>query len=241
MNKSIYIFTLLFLLIFSGCSGGGGSSSTDNSELTNNNSSSVLDGNEQTINDKPNNAIQATTLESSENEYDKAITLAAAKIDNMTVQVNENGMKSTSDMLDSLNSELHSFVDMTESATQTMISAMNYANALSQPFSFADEYKNYFDIDMDYSSVKSAFILKKVESTKKYLLLSSDSSLFLQGHTLKSYFFDMSSLTVAWTKAISLANKDKNLYFTIHEIDKDGTLHSVCNSFSIENKILKDL
>jgi len=217
--KQIYIFALLSMLTFNGC---GGGSSTD-----------------QTANELDNN-IKSTTPNSSENEYDRVITLSAVKIDNLTIKIHENGMKSISDMLDSLNSELYSFVDMTDSVTQTMVSAMKYADALAQPFSLTEKYKNYFDIDMSYTAVKSAFILKE-PSTKKFILLSSDSSLFLEGHTLKSYFFDASSLSNAWTKSISFANKDKNLYFTIHEIDKNGTAHNVCNSFFIKSVDLKEL
>ncbi len=217
--KQIYIFALLSIFTFSGC--GGGSST------------------EQTA-DKSDNNTESTMPNSSENEYDRAITLSAAKIDNLTIKVHENGMKSTSDMLDSLNSELHSFVDMTDSVTQTMVSAMKYADALAQPFSFTEEYKNYFDIDMGYTALRSAFTLKE-PSAKKFILLSSDSSLFLEGHTIKSYFFDTSSLSDAWIKSISLANKDKNLYFTIHEIDENGTVHSVCNSFLIKSVDLKEL
>jgi len=220
MIKPIYIFTLLAILIFNGC--GGGSST------------------EQTVDKPNNNNTEPEIPESSENQYDRSITLAAAKIDNLTIKVNENGMKSTSDMLNSLNSELDSFVDMTDSITQTMVSAMKYANSLAQPFSFTDEYKNYFDLDMSYTDTKSAFILK-ISSTKKFILLSSDSSLFLEGHTLKSYFFDTSTLSNAWIKSISLANKNKNLYFTIHEIDENGTVHNVCNKFFIKKLDLKDL
>jgi len=164
----------------------------------------------------------------------------ALNVDNLTIQVHENTFYTTSKMYTELNKTLVAFDKMNESIIDTMDNNMKLVNTLARVFKISDSYSSIFAITSDYTATKPAFIIKQT-LTKKYFLVSSESRFFVDSKTIKTYFFDSASLTNAWTRAISTSNKTKNLYLSLLEIDNNGNITKVTNSFLIKSVNLQTL
>jgi len=162
---------------------------------------------------------------------------AVVNIDNLTVKVHKNTFDVTSKMYSDLNHTLNSYVKMDEAVTNTMDKQMNLLNALAQPFKFADSFKDIFTTNNNYTATTPAFVIKKA-LTNKYFLVSSDTKFFIKGQTIRTYFTDSTTLANAWKRVINNADKSKDLYLTLVEIDTSNTIHQVATIFVVKKEKL---
>ena len=167
----------------------------------------------------------------------EVVKQAVVTMDNLTVQVHKNTFDVTSKMYSELNRMLVSYVAMDKAVTDTMDEQMKLLNALAQPFKFADSFKDRFTTDENYTATAPAFVIKKA-LTHKYFLVSSKTKFFIEGQTIRSYFNDATTLTNAWQRVISNADKSKDLYLTLVEIDESNTMHQVATIFIVKKEKL---
>ena len=175
------------------------------------------------------NSVSSSSLVDAE-----PVVKAAAQIDKLTVDVHKNSYDTTTKLLTDVDRMLHSVVAMDENVTNTMIQSMQLANALAQPVKIAKNYQSLFAVTGSYNSTVPAFQIIGF-LTKNYFLLSSETPLFLEKKTVKGYFNNAATLTKAWSNAIDAANKSKNLYLSIVEIDGQNIVHKVSSAFLIKS------
>jgi len=227
--------TLLLLLLFfslSACGGSNSKAETKDTPTTQETNASTKDSNSET-------STQEQVSFVPENE-DEIIKYATVKIDNLVVQVHQNTFANINKMYDNLNRMLHSFDAMNKRVLDTLDLSMKLVNTLAQPVAITSQYTNIFAISNTYTATSPAFVLKSTLK-EKYFLVSSVTPFFIERRTIKSYFFDETTLTKSWSNAISSADKEKNLYLSVVEIDKDGVLHKVSNALCIKSAKLKTL
>ena len=169
---------------------------------------------------------------------DKAVLSAAVKIDNLVVKVHDNTFKTTSNFYTSTNKMLNDFTSMSDSVTDRMNAEMNLLTTLAKPFKIDSNYSSIFSVIDDYTATKPAFVISKT-LTNNYFLVSSDSKFYLQNRTIKTLFKDTNTLSTAWSRAIINADKTKDLYLCLLELDSNGKVTQVTNSFLIKNATLK--
>lgn len=169
---------------------------------------------------------------------DEAVLSAALKIDNLVVKVHDNTFKTTSNFYTSTNKMLNDFTRMSESVTDRMNTEMNLLTTLAKPFKIDSNYSSIFSVIDDYTATKPAFVISKT-LTNNYFLVSSDSKFYLQNKTIKTLFKDTNTLATAWSRAIINADKTKDLYLCLLELDSNGKVTQVTNSFLIKNATLK--
>ena len=184
-----------------------------------------------------------STIDSTETSISidaEIIKKTAMNINNLTVQVHENTFETTSKMYADINKTLQSFVKINDSVINTIDKNMQLLNALAKPFEIADSYSTIFSVNNDYTATTPAFVIQNA-ITKKYFLVSSESKFFIEGKTIKTYFFDATTLSSAWARVISITDKNKDLYLTILEIDTSNVVHKVSNAFIIKKDKLASL
>jgi len=169
---------------------------------------------------------------------DDTILRAAVNIDNEVVKVHDNTFKTTSDYYTSTGRMLSDFTRMSQSVTDRMSAEMELLNKLAQPFGIASDYTSFFSVNNKYTATTPAFVINKA-LTNNYFLVSSESKFYLQGKTIKTFFRDPTSLAKAWSRAIINANKTKDLYLCLLEIDSNGKVTQVTNSFLIKSATLE--
>ena len=162
------------------------------------------------------------------------IVKAVAHMDKLNIDVQKNTYDTTTELLTDVNSMLHSVVDIDDNVTHTMVLNMKLLNALAQPVGITQNYKSLFAIADTYNSTTPAFRIIGT-LTKNYFLLSCETPFFIEQKTVKSYFNNSDTLSKAWIKAISTADKSKNLYLSIVEIDEENITHKVSNALLIKS------
>ncbi len=167
------------------------------------------------------------------------IKKAVIQVDKLTVDVHKNSFDITTKLLNDVGSMLHSVAIINESVGNRLDLSMKLANTLAKPVGITETYKSLFGIAKDYNSTSPAFTVGTL--TNNYFLLSSVTPFFLEKKTVKGYFKDESSLSDVWVKALADANKSKNLYFSIVEIDKNNITHKVSNALLIKSADLQKL
>ena len=238
MRKTLQILLLSSLLLLSACGGSGGSSdaNTEDSKESNNSmdSSATTDDTTQSNTKKE----EETTSNDETNSNDDAVARAAAKIDNLVIKVHDNSFQTKSKLYTALDSMLLDSTKIKESYTERMVEEMKLLNTLAKPFAIADAYSTYFTLNNNFNATTPAFIIEKA-LTNSYFLLSSESKFYLQGKTIKTYFKESATLATAWQRAITNADKEKNLYLALVEIDNEGKVTQVTNSLLIKSSTLK--
>lgn len=223
MYKMKELVLIALLGTFAGCGG-----SSDNSSSSDNNST----------------ATTTTTSSSSSSNSSlvdaEPIKKAIIQVDKLTVDVHKNSFDITTKLLNDVGSMLHSVAIINESVGNRLNLSMKLANTLAKPVGITETYKSLFSIKSDYNSSVPAFNITAT-LTNNYFLLSSETPFFLEKKTVKGYFKDASSLSDVWVKALADANKSKNLYFSIVEIDKNNITHKVSNALLIKSADLKNL
>ena len=167
------------------------------------------------------------------------IKKAVIQVDKLTIDVQKETFDTTTKLLGDVSRMMGSFDKMNGQIIDTIDLSMKLANTLAQPVGITDNYKTFFAIASDYNSTSPAFNVAGL--TKNYFLLSSVTPFFLEKKTVKSYFTNSSSLADAWVKALAVADKSKNLYFSIVEIDTENVTHKVSNALLIKSADLQNL
>lgn len=170
----------------------------------------------------------------------EVIKISAIKINNLTLKVHENTFNTTTKMYNDINRTLIAFDRMSESILNTMDNGLKLINAYAQPFTIADSYSGIFTLNADYTATSPVFAMN-ISASGKYFLLSSETQLYNEKKTIKTYFTDGSSLTNAWVRSISMANQSKDLFLSLIEISTDGTSKKITNSFLIKSADLQAL
>ncbi len=168
------------------------------------------------------------------------VKVSAMKINDLTLKVDQNTYDTTSKMYKDINKTLQAFDKMSQSVLNTLDNGMKLANTLAQPFKISDDYTTLFALENNYTATTPAFTMS-LSANKTYFLLSSQTKFYVENKTIKTYFKDASTLSGGWTRAISMADKNKDLYLKIVEIFSDGTSKKVTNSFLIKSTELQAL
>ena len=168
------------------------------------------------------------------------IKKVAIQVDKLTIDVHKNSYATTTKLLNDVEKMLHSVDSMNKRVINTIDLSMKLVNTLAKPVGITENYKSLFLFFLDYNSTIPAFNISGT-LTKKYFLLSSVSPFFLEKKTRKGYFVDTSSLAAVWGKALETANRSKNLYFSIVEIDTNNTIHKVSNALVIKSVDLQKM
>lgn len=163
-----------------------------------------------------------------------SIAKAVVNMEKLTIDVQKSNYDTTAKLLGDVVKMLHSVDAMNESVINTIDLSMKLANTLAQPAGITENYKSIFTIENNYTSVLPAFAVKST-LTKNYFLLSSQTPFFLEKKTVKSYFTNSVGLAEVWVKALAVADKSKNLYLSIVEIDGENVTHKVSNAFLIKS------
>lgn len=219
MYKMKELVLIALLGTFAGCGGSSGDSSSSDTNTT------------------------ATTTSSSSNSSlvdAESIKKAVIELDKLTLDVHKNSFDITTKLLNADDSMLHSVAIINESVGNRLDLSMKLVDSLAKPFGITEGYKSLFTVASSYSSTLPAFNMTG-SLTKNYFLLSSETPFFLEKKTVKGYFKDTSSLSDVWVKALVDANKSKNLYFSIVEIDANNITHKVSNALLIKSADLKNL
>jgi len=211
--KNIIILSS-FILLFTACGGGNSTSSTQT--------------------EKSKKTTAATQIDS------QVIKKASMSINNLTVGIHKNTFDVTNKMYTHLNNMLHSYTNVNKVVTDTMDEQMKLLKLLAQPFKIADGFKDRFDVTDNYTATTPAFVIKK-QLTSKYFLVSSNTKFFIEGKTIKTYFNDSTTLTNGWKRVIKNADKSKDLYLTLVEIDNSNIMNQVATVFTIKKDKLNSL
>ena len=168
------------------------------------------------------------------------IKKAVIQIDKLTVDVQKNSFDTTTKLLDDVGSMLHSVAIINESVGNRLDLSMELVNTLAQPLGIVEGYKSLFATTTDYNATSPAFEVTGT-LTKNYFLLSSETPFFVEKKTVKGYFTNPATLASTWVSALSVADKSKNLYLSIVEIDGDNLTHKVSNALLIKSVDLQNL
>ncbi|MBL1244190.1 MAG: hypothetical protein COA39_007360 [Sulfurimonas sp.] len=169
---------------------------------------------------------------------DETLTRAAIKINDLTVKVHDTTFETTSGLYTKTDQLLSDFTRINQSVTDRMNAEMQLLTILAKPFEIKSNYTNSFSENNNFNATVPPFTIN-TPLTNNYFLVSSTSKFYLQGRTIKTFFIDSASLTVAWSKAIENANKNKDLYLSLLEIDTNGKVTQVTNSFLLNSETLK--
>jgi len=183
-----------------------------------------------------NTSSTSQTLTVDENE--ETITRAAANVDDLTIQVHDNTFATTSSMYESVDSMSEDFTRMSESVTERMTQEMKLLNTLAKPFSIDENYSAYFAVDNNYTATTPAFVILQTLPSQ-YFLVSSPTKFYTDGSTVKTLFNDATTLTNAWSRAITSADKNKDLFLSLLELDANATVKKITNSFLIKSATLQ--
>jgi hypothetical protein len=170
----------------------------------------------------------------------EVVKLSAMKINDLTIQTQKNTFETTNKLFNDIDNILASVDKVNQSVMDSLDLNMKLANTLAKPFKISDNYSTIFGVDNNYTSTIPPFVVKQ-PLVKKYFLLASQSKFFLDRKTIKIYFYDAASLTNGWIRVFNDANKDKDLYLCLSELDDNNTVTKITNSFMIPSATLKNL
>ena len=179
-------------------------------------------------NNSDTTSVETPPIANSTNE--ETILNAAVKIDDLNIKVHTT-------TFDLTNKYYADFTKISQAHADRMNAEMQLLNTLAKPFDIAATYTSYFSKNSDYNATTPAIIINKT-LTNNYFLLSSSSHFYTEGQTVKTVFKDAESLSSAWSRAIANADKTKNLYLSLVEIDSDAKVTNVTNSLLIKSETL---
>ncbi len=177
--------------------------------------------------------VAITTTQTDED----TILRAVVKIDDLTINVHTNTFTNTDKYYKVIDSLTSDYAKMSQAHTERMNAEMQLLNTLAQAFDIAPAYTTYFSKNSNYNATTPAIIINKI-LTNNYFLVSSPSHFYVEGKTIKTYFKDASSLSNAWSRAISNADKTKDLYLSVIGLDSNSKVTNVTNSLVIKSATL---
>ncbi|MDF1877408.1 hypothetical protein JHD47_06215 [Sulfurimonas sp. SAG-AH-194-L11] len=184
-----------------------------------------------------NNSDTDTALVDEESEV---LLLSAVKLSDMRVRVYDSSYEVTNAMYLDLNKSLYAMDRMTQSITSTLDVNLKLLNEVAKPFEIFASYSTMFSVDNNYTATSPAFVITE-PLTLNYFLVSSENRFFNEGMTVKTLFTDSTTLGSAWVRAISDANSSKDLYLGLQELDSNGNVNKISNSFKITAAKLSSL
>ena len=155
-------------------------------------------------------------------------TNTASTLNRATLTVMHNSLQTSTHIIDDMNLTLSKMDAMNDRVLQTVELSAKTVSKLADDFNMTKEGTKHFKVD----NALPGFVIKGALS-KKYILASSASRFFPDTKTLKTLFYDSSSLTIALNRAIDSANKSNNLYMTILQIETNGTITNLTNGLLI--------
>jgi len=176
-------------------------------------------------------STSSTTATTNDNTNEVTILSSAARIDNLTVGVHKNTFDTTSKYYTN-------FSKLSQAHSDRMDAEMKLLNTLAKPFDVAPAYETYFSKNSNYNATVPAIVINKA-LTNNYFLVSSSTHFYLEGKTIKTFFKDAAGLSKAWSRAISSADKTKDLYLSLVEVDLNARVTNVTNSLLIKSATLK--
>ena len=155
-------------------------------------------------------------------------TNTASTLNRATLTVMRNSLQTSTHIIDDMNLTLSKMDAMNDRVLQTVELSAKTVSKLADDFNMTKEGTKHFKVD----NALPGFVIKGALS-KKYILASSASRFFPDSKTLKTLFYDSSSLTIALNRALSSANKSNNLYMTILQVETNGTITNLTNGLLI--------
>lgn len=160
-------------------------------------------------------------------------TNAAATLNAATLSVMQNSIETSTKILNDMNATLTKIDAMNERVLQTLELSATTAAKLAGDFNMSAEGATLFEVN---NSIPGFAI--KVPLSKNYILASSPNRFFPDSQTLKTLFYDPSSLTNALNRALKAADKNSNLYMTILQVETNGTITNLTNGLFISKSLL---
>jgi len=151
-------------------------------------------------------------------------TNASTIVNAATLHVMQNTLTNTTKILGDINNTLQN-MDI-QVSTDTL-------KTLAAPFVMSREGANIFEVN----SSLPGFSIKQ-PLTKKYILVSSTSRFFPDTNSIKTLFFNPFSLSSALQRALINADKSKNLYLTILQVETNARVTNLTNGLLIKSSQL---
>ncbi len=162
------------------------------------------------------------------------------QISQMTLNVQDNSLIATTDILNDVNRTLLSLQKMTDDINRTTTQTTNMIEkfaALGSPFHFISNTSIPFTLAAVPNATTPPFLIKE-PLLHNYILLSSTSRLFPEGASVKTLFSDSITLANAWLRAVNSKPEGKNLYVTILQVEENATVTNLTNGLLIQNSQL---
>jgi len=150
--------------------------------------------------------------------------------DKVIVDVLNNTVETATHIINNEKEMLTKIDKMNQRILTTMEISTHTATKLAEEFNMTAEGKKIFQVDDSSLGFKI-----KQPLTKSYILASSPNKFFPDTQTIKTLFNNQVTLTKALDRAFKTADKKNNLYLTILEIKKNGTLTNLTNGLLIKN------
>jgi len=172
----------------------------------------------------------ATSGSASETSCD---TNAAVTLNATTLHVMQNSISTSTKILNDMNATLGKEDAMNERVLETAELLASTVKKLAEKLQMTDEGAKFFQVNNSFPF----FVIKKPLS-KKYILASSANKFFPDTQTIKTLFYNSSTLTNALNRAVNGANKNNNLYMTILQVETNGTITNLTNGLFIPKSLL---
>lgn len=161
-------------------------------------------------------------------DTNRSTTLNAA-----TLNVLQNTITTTTEIIDDMNKTLHKMDSMNKSVLKTVELSTDMVTVIAKDFAMSPEGQSLFEADTSLPG----FIPKK-PLDKNYILVSSPNRFFPETKSIKTLFNNPATLTNALNRALDAADKSKNLYMTIIQVETNATLTNLTNGLLIKSSQL---
>ena len=160
-------------------------------------------------------------------------TNASTIVNAATLHVMQNTLTNTTKILGDINNTLQNMDRMNTAVLNTVQVSADTLKILAAPFIISSEGANIFEVNNSLPG----FSIKQPLS-KKYILVSSTSRFFPDTNSIKTLFFNPSSLSSALQRALTNADKSKNLYLTILQVETNARITNLTNGLLIKSSQL---
>jgi len=164
-------------------------------------------------------------------------TNISLQVANLTLDVHKNRLATTTKLLNDANITLNAIDRVNSALANTLDISTQMLNKVAEPFEMSNSSSNPFGLATTFNSNTAAFTILK-PLTRKYILVSSQSRFFPDNQSIKTLFTTPATLTNAWNRAITEADKNKNLYVTILMLEDNATITNLTNGLLIKSSQL---
>ncbi len=152
----------------------------------------------------------------------------------------ESDLNLTSELVEDTYIMMDSFEKVADSVITSSTLAAEFINLLAKDHAFNDGYNGTFSLNPTYGTDSSFFTMNTFDLTKTYMLVTSSTRLFVPQTTVKTLFYDNSSLDAAWQRSLD-HHQTGNMYLNIYEIEADGTVQRAGNAAVIPAAAIANL